>query len=112
MESVCKMYYTNSKGRNVEVRATKHAIERFGERYAILFGRNTKDPERDMWKRFSMASQVSGCSKQQQRRLRRYGSDTLYFRHSEFTFVVQNATIVTVEISAKNKRHLNKVREK
>jgi len=42
--------------------------------------------------------------------MRRHGKDTLYFRADTFTFIVQGATIVTVEISDKNKRRLNKIK--
>jgi hypothetical protein len=43
------------------------------------------------------------------KRLKRYGKDTLFFRMNAFTFVVQNSTIVTIEISNQSQRHLNKI---
>lgn len=38
----------------------------------------------------------------------RHGKDTIYFRTNEFTFIVQNGILVTVEISDSDMRHLNK----
>jgi len=58
--------------------------------------------------RFAYASKVVNHSRVERDRLKRYGSDTLYFRHNDFTFVVQNAVIVTIEISNNGQRHLNK----
>jgi hypothetical protein len=57
---------------------------------------------------FSRAKRLENFGRKLRTRINRYGKDTLYFRHEQFTFVVQDASLVTVEISDSSKRHLNK----
>ena len=57
---------------------------------------------------FKTANKVINLNRKEKNRLKRHGQDTMFFRTNGFTFVVQNAQVVTVEISDKNKRHLNK----
>jgi hypothetical protein len=46
-------------------------------------------------------------SKKLKRRAKRHGNKTLYFKADAFTFIVEDRTLVTVEISANGERHLN-----
>lgn len=104
-----KIYYQNKKGNAVSVGVTDHALARFVERYNLLFG-TALDVAAAIEKiehLFKHANRLTKLGKHSQRRLERYGKDTMFFRKNEFTFVVQNSTLVTVEISAKNHRHLN-----
>lgn len=104
-----KIYYKNKKGNIVSVRVTDHAIERFIERYNLLFG-TALDMDAAIGKiehLFKHSNRLTKLGKHSQQRLERYGKDTMFFRKNEFTFVVQNSTLVTVEISAKKHRHLN-----
>ena len=105
-----KIYYQNKKGNAVNVGVTDHAIARFVERYNLLFG-TALDADAAIEKiahLFKHANRLTKLGKHSQQRLERYGKDTMFFRKNEFTFVIQNAALVTVEISAKNHRHLNK----
>lgn len=105
-----ELYYKNKKDNVVQVAATEHALDRFIERYSLLFG-VTLDAEAAIEKikhLFKHADRLTKLGKHSRQRLEKYGRDTMFFRKNEFTFVVQNTRLVTVEISAKNRRHLNK----
>lgn len=108
-----EIYYINKKGDIVQVAATDHALDRFIERYNLLFG-VTLDADAAIEKikhLFKHADRLTKLGKHSKQRLERYGGDTMFFRKNEFTFVIQNARLVTVEISAKKHRHLNKKQE-
>jgi len=104
--------YTNKKGKEVKLVVTRHAYSQFVERYPKAF------PDREELQRgdietifssmFAKAHQVKNLSKWEKTRMKRHGKDSMFFRTNGLTFVVQNAIIRTVEISDKNKRHLNK----
>ncbi len=103
--------YTNKKGKEVQITVTKHAFGQFSKRYRAIFP--DKELKRDdvastIRQYFANASRIKNLNKWEKARLKRYGKDTMYFRTSGLTFVVQNATMLTVEISDKNMRHLNK----
>ena len=105
-----KIYYQNKKGNPVSVGVTDHAIARFIERYNLLFG-TALDVDAAIEKiahLFKHANRLTKLGKHYRQRLERHGRDTLFFRKNEFTFVIQDAHLVSVEISAKNHRHLNK----
>lgn len=103
-----KLTYINKKGNPIELAITNHAVKKLRQRYKNLYGSDLDDPNTFIIKKFSSAIRVINHSKKEKTRLKRHGKDTTYFRSSNFTFVVQDATIVTIEISAKGKRHLNK----
>jgi hypothetical protein len=102
------LYYINKKGKRVELSLTNHAVKRFVERWKKLYdypmpaGR----PEDTLVARFKCATLETPKSWASKRRLKKHPS-TLYFKGEGFTFVVENATIVTVEISSKGKRWRN-----
>ena len=104
-----KPSYFNKKGNKIELRITLHAKRRFVERWEKLFpGVPLEEDVEEMIARwFSHANRIKNFSGKEKNRLQRYGKDTLFFRHSNFTFVVQNAEIVTIEISDRGMRHLN-----
>lgn len=68
------------------------------------------DPPETLQKEFSKArnSRVTNLNKYEKQRKKRHKQGTLFFRNSNFTFVVEDCKIVTVEISIKSKRDLNK----
>jgi hypothetical protein len=103
--------YVNRRGKRVTLLISKHAFSRFRERWANLFPNqllSIGDTERVMVEWFQQASRLEQPSGKLRVRLKRHGKDTLYFKTQCFTFVVQDATIVTVEISDKNRRDLNR----
>ena len=102
--------YKNRKGKIVKVFITPHARRRFLERWYRLYPERKLDRHVD-WvikEYFEQASRVEALSRKDRLRMKRHGKDTIYFRQNDFTFVVQNATIVTVEISRRGNRYLNK----
>ena len=112
-------HYRNKKGNIVRVKITRHARQRFEQRCKQL--KKLKKPAANhaphgscknslalMTQLFNRAQRVSKISDRQRKRLKKHGKDTLFFRDGELTFVVQDACIVTVEISSKGKRWLNK----
>jgi len=106
-----QLVYTNSKGKEILVGITHHARKRFRERWERL---NPSVPltestlDQTLIDSFSRAKRLENFGRKLRTRINRYGKDTLYFRHEQFTFVVQDASLVTVEISDSSKRHLNK----
>ena len=103
--------YTNRRGEKVSVRISSHAIERYEERYELLTGEKPDDAREKLIREFNSAVRVLPRKASEIERWRRYGKDTVYFRRMSLTFVVQNRRIVTVEISARGKRHLNRGKE-
>ena len=104
--------YLNKKGKEVKLLATRHSYSRFINRYNILYPENKIEPKQviDYFNdTFSRTQRVKNINKQEKLRLKRCGKDTMFFRTSGFTFIVENAKIVTVEISDRNKRFMNKI---
>jgi hypothetical protein len=103
-----KPSYLDDFGDRIEVTISNHALKRVKERWNLLHPR-AKLPD-DLYRfialRFSNAKKVENLSKQEKLRIQRYG-ETLFFRQNNFTFVVQDSVIVTIEISDKGKRELN-----
>jgi hypothetical protein len=102
--------YTNKKGEQIPVAISVHALRQFRVRWLAKFEAYLTDAEAEQkieeW--FAKANRVFNLSRQERTRLERHGKDTLFFRLNAFTFVVRNSTIVTVELSDKHERHLNK----
>ena len=94
--------YVSDRGRVVELSVTAHARARLAER-ARAAGLEVGSVEEE----FGRACRVRRLSWHERRRRRRHGEDTLYFRSSRWTFVVQDATIMTVELHGEH-RALNR----
>jgi len=106
--------YVNKKGNEVKVGVSRHAYQRFRERWALVFPDTPLEPSdtEEMFARwFANATLVKNLSRKERIRVKR-NRNTLYMRSCEFTFVVHDCLVCTVEISDKNKRHLNKCPEK
>lgn len=104
--------YTNNKGKRIVVGITHHARQRFVERWKRVYPDALLASDRSIVDQtiadcFSQAKRVETFGRKIRTRLKRHGKDTLYFRTSHFTFVVQDAALLTVEISDPGKRHLN-----
>jgi hypothetical protein len=56
---------------------------------------------------FMRSERLTAFGRKYKTRLKRHGKDTLYFQADSFTFIVQNSTLLTVEISLAAKRYLN-----
>ena len=104
-----KPFYFNKKRQRIELEISYHARYRFVQRWQKLYGQTLTFEEVDKYivRYFPGATRITNFSQHERNRLRRYGKDTLFFRTSGLTFVVQNGTIITVEISDKGMRHLN-----
>lgn len=105
--------YMNNKG-IVEVKITRHAIFQMQERYKKLFFRDIspKQAEQQIINRFPGCDRLKNLKEIEKKRVKKYPGTTLFFRDLDFTFVVQDAEIRSVEISAKGKRYLNKKKER
>lgn len=101
-------YYVNKKGNIVPVEITKHAIYKFSKRWEKLKGEKPKDVLDLIPNLFRSSKRVENLTKKERGRLKKHGRDTMFFRTSGFTFVVQNQHVVTIEISDKGLRHLNR----
>jgi len=105
-----KPTYINGRGQEVELCITKHAKDRFSERWGRAFNKSLENPNAEIVKYFSMAKRMDEnlLTRKYLTRLQRYGKDTLFFKKSPFVFVVQDAMIRTVELCSENYRNLNK----
>jgi len=56
---------------------------------------------------FPLTIRIKNLNIKERTRYKKHGP-TLYFRDNDFTFVVHNGVLVTVEISRKDHRRLNK----
>ena len=104
--------YYSKKGKEVKLSISKHAVIQFFQRWKIAFPDQPLSFDEVIdkiiqW--FSSTNQIQNLSRKEQIRIKHYGNgkDTLFFRTNDFTFVVQNACIVTIELSNKNKRQFN-----
>lgn len=104
-------FYTSKKGKRVEVKVTFHALVKFQKRWKILTGENVQNniiANNLIITKFNKAVRQTNLSKKAKSRLKKHGQDTMYFKTEGITFVVQGATIVTIEISEQRKRRLNR----
>jgi len=105
-----ELRYVNNHGKTIFLTLTAHARIRFQQRWHNLYpGQILKDEEVDVEiaKWFSHAIRVKNISKKDRVRFKRHGKDTLIYRANDLTFVIQDASIVTIEISTRDKRYLN-----
>jgi uncharacterized protein YcbX len=105
--------YKNKHGKTVTVNTTYHAVKRWRERWRAAFPEDNApahkiDQQLALW--FSRATRINPTNRHYERRYRRSGKDTLYFKYNLFVFVVQSASLVTVELGSKDTRYLNKPR--
>ncbi len=102
--------YTNKRGKEVALFLTPHARQRFVQRWRCVNPDLPLDhdgADREIAELFARASRVTNLSYKERKRMDQHGQDTLLFRIDEFTFVVQAATVVTIEISDRDLRHWN-----
>lgn len=105
-----KPCYMNKKGQIIIVQISGHAYQQFESRWKLL---HPDKPlvgglHQSLIHHFNRADRLRNLKGKDLLRLARHGKDTLFFRTSGFTFVVKDRTIVTVEISDRGMRHLNK----
>jgi hypothetical protein len=104
------LFYISKKNKKVNLLLTTHARNRFMERYNRVFPHKKLTEEtlddciRVYWN-YAILKKTN--SKILRNRAKKYKGDTLYFVSFYFTFVVENSTIVTIELSSKNTKHLN-----
>lgn len=105
----CPITYNNGK-KVVEVEITRHAVLAMQKRYQLLFDKKitTTRAEREIINRFPGCNRLKNLKQVEKSRVKKYGGVTLFFRDLDFTFVVQDAKLRSVEISRLGKRHLNK----
>lgn len=104
-----KLSYVNKRGRTVEVTVTRHAMRQLLERWFALHGEELKDPDGWILENFSRSNLVKNLTRIEQERIKKYKGNTMFFRTHGFTFVVSDAKIVTIEISNRDNRALNKL---
>ena len=103
--------YLNKRGETVCVDITNHARRRFQERWHHAFPSKPFPGDVDevisQW--FAKAQRMNAESRIYRVRLRRHGKDTLFFSASPFVFVVQSASLRTVELGTPETRRCNKM---
>lgn len=101
--------YTNKRGKTVSLKVSDHAAARFVERYTHAYGHKPMGDIQDLLQRqLDRANLIKNFCVHLRARRRRYGTDTLYYRNETFTMVIKNGELVTVELAAKNQRHMNR----
>ena len=109
------LYYVNRKGNKIPVGITKHALSRFKERWSLLSGYAPPEDDAEvecmMHDQFMRSERIEQYTKKDKDRMKKYRGGSLYFRRNSIIFVVQDGSIVTVEIGGK-KRRLNKKKGK
>lgn len=103
--------YVNKRGKRVPLTITNHARRRMLERWPRIYPTEPIAPQTvdaKIIELFTRAQRVTNLTYKELVRCKRHGKDTLLFRNNGFTFVVQDAAILTVEISVRDKRYLNK----
>ena len=106
-----KLEYINNNGNTVSLSITSHARRRFQQRYSHVYPKRflyEADIDAEIIEVFCRADRVRNISSREIKRFEKHGKDTVLFRETNFTFVIQNATIVTIELCSKGMRHLNK----
>lgn len=108
-ENPIRPQYRGKKG-PVPVAITHHCRARFRERWARAFPNKPLGSviDAEITQRFNRATRITQLGSYEKKRMARHGKDTLYFRADGFTFIVQDSAIVTVELSDRGMRHLNR----
>jgi hypothetical protein len=107
-----ELFYINKKDKRIDLEITHHSKLRFRERYNKIFIdkqiHSMEEVDKTIEKWWKMAIPKIRNTRKIRTRRRRHGTDSLYFATSHFLFVVQNSTIVTIELGSSDNRHLNK----
>jgi hypothetical protein len=100
--------YLNNKGRRVELVVKRHAVFAFRDRFERLYGVpiSCEKAEQHIEARFPEADRVKNISNKEHKRIKRHGH-SLFFRDEDFTYVVTNGVLITIEISRRGHRGLN-----
>ncbi|MCK9439404.1 hypothetical protein M0Q39_05090 [Patescibacteria group bacterium] len=100
--------YVNKKNKKVNVIISAHAKKRFIERFNRVFPEtpilNSDSVEKQIYNYWNRAVLKPIKIKE---RIKKYNNNTLYFVSDYFRFVVENSTIITIELCSKNTKHLN-----
>lgn len=105
-----EIFYINKHSKKVPVSLTLHAVDRFVQRFNLIHPQKKIDyhiAEDTIAELFCKSNRLINLKRQHKYRLKKHGSDTMFFKTNNFTFVVQNAQIVTIEISNDECRYLN-----
>jgi hypothetical protein len=99
--------YTNKKGRVIGVAITEHAVNKCIKRYGRLHGVELTAEEALLFIEHSFNSSERVLNSSYRHRMRNHEGSSLYFKSDGFVFVVEDGTMVTVEIASKRQRCLN-----
>lgn len=105
------MKHINKNNDGIFINISNHARERFQQRYFLLYNKKFKTIEEIdscIYNMFMLSKKESN-KKLIKRRNDNKATDTLYYRFNEFRFVIQNQTLVTIEIANKKINKLNKI---
>lgn len=102
------MFYLNRKGNQVDLVLKRHAVIVFCERYRSLFNKPITCKEAEIYIKYNFphAFRVMDLNQKELKRIKVHGP-TFFFRDKNFTYIVQDACIITIEISKKGFRYLN-----
>jgi len=101
--------YTNKKGKKVKAAVSKHALDRFEERYSIMSGKTDFNVYERFCFYFDKAAIKTNLNSIEKDRIKKYRNGTLFLVFQQFVFVITDATIVTVEFTGSTMRKENKV---
>lgn len=105
---MAQLFYISSKHKKIMLTVTRHALVRFIERFKLIYSdESINKPTAQFSKMFNESQRVKNLSRKEKIRIKRHGA-TLFFRKDVFTFVVKDCNIVTVEVSDKCLRYLNR----
>lgn len=111
MEDKKRFRYINKKGKEVEIRYSKHALYRFKLR-SFIIGLDSihDDIIMDFCQCFNESRRIINLSVHQKKRSKKHGKHTLYFENEGLIFIVKDRAIVTVEIDQNHSSFLNKIK--
>lgn len=100
--------YQNNKGNKVNIIIRRHAVFAMQTRYKTLYKieLSLREAEHKIVILFPMASRVTNLNSKEKLRVKRHGH-TIYFRDQDFTYIIHNGFMKSVEISRKGLRGLN-----
>lgn len=106
--------YINKKNNRVQVKVTCHSIKQLQIRYCNMFKKqlNFDQAKKHIAKIWPGMDRVISLTQKQIKRNRKYTGETLLFRDLNFTFIINNSVLRTIEISQNGKCHLNQKNEK
>ena len=106
---VMNISYRNGKGKRVEVDVTRHAVLQFQDRFKKLYGSHITalGAQERICNIFPNTDRVYNLKLVERQRAKKYKEATLYFRDSDFTFIVADGFLLSVEISRRGERWRN-----